>query len=271
MQFVPLIGWPARPFRSLTPDAISVLSLVADKRMNTRTQFSSQCQMNTITEDRAFSDREILLGKLEKVINQTVIAVCSDHYKAYTEEPPLTTRIAQAIENKLRQHPLAIGGFRLEVATQNAPDRTNATRRIIGADLYISVIRRDLDSSVSAGILVQSNLDRSLTRDKKRFRNQATRMQGRSTESWILEPADLSVFPAKRACYPILPRDFLKHRLAVGSLIADGLRSYRGDQKIGRCLDLPSPESIDRILHKLKARTALCFTLVGDTGVSEVA
>ena len=99
-----------------------------------------------------------LLDNLGVFIDGIVAQCCADHYSAVTQEHQFSSRLAQAIESELRHYPLP--GLDVEVATRDFPDRgPGATEKRSGADLYISLVRRDGEKPVSKGMLVQSKWD----------------------------------------------------------------------------------------------------------------
>jgi hypothetical protein len=202
--------------------------------------------------DRRFTNsEEQLFDKLEAVINKTVEQVCEKQIPAGTEEPALSSRIAQAIETELQHHSVEVDGMRVEVATQDVPSHgPNTLERKTGVDLYVSVIRHDDDEVVSKGILVQSKRGGSLRQDHRRLRNQSTRMRTRSEESYVIifDEDNAVAVPAKRSCYPKLPHDFRHDEISIGELIVDGLRCSRGDENIGRNPELPRPRSMSDIM-----------------------
>jgi hypothetical protein len=169
-----------------------------------------------------------------------------------TQEPPLTAGIASAIRNELRHHPVVVGRLSVEVRSRNVPDRGRRTMESInGADLYISLVRRD--KRISNGVLLQSKWEDELFGGDKRLRNQALRMQRRSDASFILVfgPRGIVAVPAERATWPCVPHDFLSEGISVGKLIPDGLACDRGDRNLGRDLDTPAPEGIDGVLRRI--------------------
>jgi hypothetical protein len=129
--------------------------------------------MTPITEYPSFENRqEKLLNELKNVIDERVTEVCSRHYEALTQEPALTSRIAQAIESELAHHPINVDGLKVEVTTLDIPDRgANSMESKTGTDLYISLVRHDLDDPISKGMLIQAKWDDTLNQHKKDFRN----------------------------------------------------------------------------------------------------
>jgi hypothetical protein len=225
--------------------------------------------MTLITDVPIFESRqEQLLTRLRNIIDNTVHDVWNDNYETYTQEPAFTASIAQAIKTELEHHPLEVDGLRIEVSTQSVPDRgQGAMEKRTGTDLYISLVRNDTEIPVSKGMLVQAKMSKSLIRDRRDLRNQASRMLRRSKDSyiWVYGPTGIVAVPAKRAAYPRLPGDFFKDGISVGELIADGLRCNAGDPKIGIDTHMPKPRAMNAMMERLSARKGLNFSMVDDS------
>ena len=169
----------------------------------------------------------------------------------------MTSRIAQMIETVIKQHPINAGDLKLEVATQDVPDRGSSMERNIGGDLYISLVRRDKTPPVSKGMLVQAKWDSSIKTDRQ-LRVQARRMHRRSKDDsyvWSYGPKGVSAIPSGAFVNPgsIYPE------MTAGELIAEGLRCRRGDLRIGRDLGIPRSAGMRAMLNKLNAEGALEF------------
>ncbi|XIA62678.1 hypothetical protein ACFIOY_24705 [Bradyrhizobium sp. TZ2] len=122
-----------------------------------------------------------------------------------------------------------------------------------GADLYVSVVRRDRQMPVSKGMLVQSKWDHT-TRDP-RLRGQIDQMTDRTDASYVWVYGKSGVYCAKASTLHPVPREIdLK---PIGELIADGLRCTAGDLKIGRDLSLPRAQGLIRKMRELQAPVGL--------------
>jgi hypothetical protein len=193
-----------------------------------------------------------LLNELRKVIDRACKQVHQEEFGTLTQEPPLTATLAAAIRNELRHHPVIVGRLSVEVMSRNVPDRGRKSMESInGADLYISLVRRD--KGISKGVLLQSKWEDGLYDGDNLLRNQALKMERRSDASFILVfgPRGIVAVPAHRATWPRVPTDFLTEGISVGKLIADGLACDRGDRGIGRDLDLQAPQGIDDVLRRI--------------------
>jgi hypothetical protein len=194
-----------------------------------------------------------LFDKLRAIVDQVCARVHEEEMGTLTQESPLTATIAAAIRNELSHHGLVVGRLSIEVMARNVPDRgPRSMESINGADLYLSLVRRD--KAISKGILLQSKWEGELYRRNRRLRNQSLRMRTRSKDgSFILVFGARSILavPAERATWPRVPSDFLDDGVSVGTLIAEGLKCNIGDRGIGRDLNLPPAKAIDKVLRDI--------------------
>jgi hypothetical protein len=130
--------------------------------------------LTTITGPTFHDPLEELLDETNRRIDEVVTMVAKHHSQTPTQEPQLTARVAQAMESELRHHPIEVDGLRLEVFTQDLPDRGSGSMESkVGAGLYISLDRLDEQKSISKGMLVQSKWRGSLIHagERRRLRN----------------------------------------------------------------------------------------------------
>src|SRR6266567_4557283 len=197
--------------------------------------------MTTTTEGHFEENEEELLHELALAIDEEAYIVCARHYKTYAQEPPVTSRIIQAIETRLRHHPIIVGGLRVEVVSVDMPDRRSDMERLTGADLYVSLVRRDREFPVSKGMLIQAKWDKS--GGKNRMRQQALNMGLLSDDAyvWFYGATGVTCVPALDVLKPYARLDHLSPRMTLGELLSDALRCNRGDPKIGIDLMIPMP------------------------------
>lgn len=201
-----------------------------------------------------FDPEEQLLAEIQNLVDAAAQSVSEDHYDAPTQEPPLTARLAQAIELAIKQHPINVDGLTVEVATQDVPSLGSKMEKQIGGDLYISLVRRDKETPVSKGMLVQAKWDHKLANDPLLHR-QATRMRNRTRESYIWSYGPHGVTSIHTGA--MIGATPIEEPVSAGELIADGLRCRKGDPNIGRDLSLPRPRAMDAMLKRLHAEAAL--------------
>jgi hypothetical protein len=216
--------------------------------------------VTTITGPTSDDPLEELLNEARGRIDAAVIMVARHHYQTPTQEHQLTARLAQAIESELRHQPIEVDGLRLEVFTQDLPDRGSGSMESkVGADLYISLDRLDEYNSISKGMLVQSKWHDSLTHadERRRLRNQIARMYRRSSSSylWVFDENGVTSIEAPKSSNPTLT--WIRNPTSVGELIVSGFRCTKGDPNIGRDLDLSPAQALIRVLHRLSARHSL--------------
>jgi hypothetical protein len=118
-------------------------------------------------------------------------------------------------------------------------------------------------------MLVQSKWDHAIrhSSERRRLREQARQMLERTDDSyvWVYEDAGVAVIPATVLAFPTGPILTLSPRRTVGELVADGLKCTAGDRAIGRDLGQPLVSSLDTMLERLSADTAIEF-VVGPDG-----
>jgi hypothetical protein len=208
---------------------------------------------------------EEALRKMSVVVDGVVAQQCARHYSALTQEHQFTSGLARAIELELERFP--VEGLDIQVHAQEFPDRGRGSlEKPSGADLYISIVRRDGDAPVSKGMLVQSKWDRSLrhANERRDLNRQVKQMTDRSRDAsyvWIYGPTGTAVFPA-RSSLRLFPRP--SALMTVGELIATGVRCDQGDPTIGRNTELPLVESLNSIVRQVAAKASLSF-IVGPT------
>jgi hypothetical protein len=126
---------------------------------------------------------ERLLDELKERIDEAARRITADHYDV-AQEPAFTSRLAQEIESEIRTHPINAGALKIEVATQDLPDRgRGALEKKVGADLYISLARRDLKPPVSKGMLMQAKWEYS--KHDAKLASQMHSMIQRSNDSYV--------------------------------------------------------------------------------------
>ena len=135
-------------------------------------------------------------------------------------EEPTTSRLAQAINDAIRNHPITAPGLALDV---HAEEFTKHQEKVAGADLYISVVRKDKDDPISKGMLVQTKRREAMLRsgEPQRLGNQCKQMYRRSKKSsyvWIYERDRVRSVKAPQASKPILQRT--TGSSSVGELIS---------------------------------------------------
>jgi hypothetical protein len=145
----------------------------------------------------------------------------------------------------------------LEVHSADVPSLASSMEKDIGADLYISLVRRDIYPPVSKGIIVHSKWDRTI--NDQRLPGQMGQMIDRTGDSYVWAYGPKSIACAK--VVKTIHGPELLEVSSIGDLVADGLRCTVGDPGIGRDLSLPRGQAMRHKLRELQANTALSFTL----------
>jgi hypothetical protein len=107
---------------------------------------------------------EILLQRIRQRVNSAVSKLATEHYLRNTEEPTLTARLIQLIEERLQQEPVDVPGLKFEWESQTMGSIGRTEEANSGADIYISIVREDNGRHDSKGMLVQAKRQDSLER-----------------------------------------------------------------------------------------------------------
>jgi hypothetical protein len=202
-----------------------------------------------------------LLEKLAERIDTVVNQIASESYQLQRHEEFITSRLTQAITAAVRADPINVDGLTVEV---HAEEFRPPQERKNGADLYVSLVRNDLEIPKSKGLLVQAKRRTSLLKsgEPRRLGNQSKRMYRRSDESyvWIYESNRIVSAVAPQASQPQL--SIITNPTSVGTLIADGLRCNRGDDEIGPDLSRPLHEGLIAVMDDLSVPDALDFDVI---------
>jgi hypothetical protein len=218
----------------------------------------------TLTGSSFHDPLEQLLHELTERVDAVVNGIASESQQFGRHEEYTTSRLAQAINDAIRNHPITAPGLALDV---HAEEFTKPQEKVAGADLYISVVRKDKDDPTSKGILVQTKRRDAMLRsgEPQRLGNQCKQMRRRSKKAsyvWIYERDRVRSVKAPQASKPILQR--VTEASSAGELIADGLRCNRGDEDIGRELSADPAEGIVAVMRRLSVPNGLDFVVRQD-------
>ncbi|OKO73409.1 hypothetical protein [Bradyrhizobium sp. AS23.2] len=218
----------------------------------------------TLTGSTFHDPLEQLLHKLTERVDAVANGIANESQQFGRHEEPTTSRLAQAINNAIRNHPITAPGLTLDV---HAEEFTRRQEKVAGADLYISIVRKDTDDQISKGILVQAKRRDAMLRsgEPQRLGNQCKQMYRRSKKAsyvWIYESDRILSVKAPQASKPILQR--VTGSSSVGELIADGLRCNKGDDKIGRELSADPAAGVLEVMRRLSVPNGLDFVVRQD-------
>src|SRR6266851_6379735 len=200
--------------------------------------------------------KEHLLKELEERIDRVAREVVEDFYDV-VQEPAFTSHLAQAIRSEVQNHPINASGLKIEVTAADMHDRASTMEKDTGADLYVSVVRRDRPVPVSKGMLVQAKWEHTL-RDPK-LPGQIEQMTDRTNASYVFAYGESGVYCAKAST--IHPGTRTLDMRPIGGLITDGLRCTAGDPHIGRDLSLSRAQGLRRKMRELQVPVGLAATL----------
>lgn len=203
---------------------------------------------------------EVLLQRIRKRVDSAVTKLATEHYLRNTEEPTLTARLIQLIEERLQQEPVDVPGLKFEWESQTMGSIGRTEEANSGADIYISIVREDNGRRDSKGMLVQAKREDSLERrrsERVRLGTQCRKMRRRTGDAYVWVFHNSGVRVSRAPPYAEAPRvhgALSREMTTLGELIVEGLRCKRGDRKIGRILGLPLHEGINDITGRLGAK-----------------
>lgn len=208
--------------------------------------------------------------RIARILGGVVDRIAIRHAGRKTQEPQVTPRIGQALEDAqlatketlsdgaLRGDPLP--GYDIRITTQDIPDRgPGALEKPSGSDLYVNVSVRTGERYASKAFLVQAKKGEG----DERLAEQCRKMLARSDSAyaWIFGKAGCSVIDAQTIdTHPDSDLGELSHRGAAAVFEAI-LECSEGDVALG----LPDVEdedaALDDVLDRLRASTGVSFVL----------
>ena len=206
--------------------------------------------------------REMIATALREVADD----VCRDHVMTITQEPQITSRIGEALERRLAGS--NINGYRVEVLTQDLPDRgSRSLERPVGADIYLG-IRVMLGGHVdtSKGMLAQAKKWPNLSAEEGGgLTEQCKRMLARSPASyvWIYTVDGVGVVSAEDVIRRELRK--LSYRRRLDEVLSEILACNEGDTALGLPPGRDTRRLVGMMLEELRGvRTGIAVSISSD-------
>lgn len=171
---------------------------------------------------------------IAEAIRSIVDEVVREHFDALTQEHQLSSRICGALEARLRM--AAFGEYRVEIVTQEAPDKgPNTLEKRSGIDLYIGIRIND-GAVVSKGLLVQAKWKDAgrNTAEQSRLVEQCRKIDGRTDAGyvWLYGSSGVEVVPAKDViAHPTTAPETLGSR-RINEVFGQVLDCFEGDRRL---------------------------------------
>lgn len=171
---------------------------------------------------------------IAEAIRSVVDEVVKEHYDALTQEHQLSSRLCGALEARLRR--ATFGEYRLEIVTQEAPDKgPNTLEKRSGIDLYIGIRIND-GAVVSKGMLVQAKWkdDGRNATEHTRLVEQCQKIDRRTEAGyvWLYGPSGVQVVPAKEiVASPTSTPETLGSR-RLNEVFGQVLDCFEGDRRL---------------------------------------
>ena len=172
--------------------------------------------------------RDLIAAAMASAVDEK----CASHYGGITQEPALTARIGETLENKLDG--AVVNGWMINVVTQDFPDRgPGSLERATGADLYVGIAVTADGRTTSKGFLAQAKWVDDVS-DQQKLREQCADMLARTNSAyvWFYGPDGITFLPARtverrtdRSLFRGQPLDSVRQRGVIS-----GVRPGRHDQ-----------------------------------------
>jgi hypothetical protein len=220
----------------------------------------------TMTTEFENHPQGALLEKLEVRVNSAVSRVAERGLAMDRHEEHLSSRLAQAIQDELEHFPITVEGVRVDVFVE---EFTKVEESRCGADLYISIVRRDVDEPFGKGMLVQSKHKEALRKaeERRRLRNQSGRMRRRAPDDsyvWVFDDGSVQAAPAPKSSNPKL-RDLPYNHQSVGHQIAAGVACEQGSYDIGINTEIDDDrEALRDAMRRISAPSGMSLVVRND-------
>lgn len=182
-----------------------------------------------------FQVEKFVRNHIASSIGKAADEISSDHFDSLTQEPQLSSRIAQKIEDNVRG--LRIQNYKIDVITQDFPDRgPGSLEKATGIDLYIGIRVSSSLGKISKGVFIQSKWQKGMTSsERQNLTEQCEKMIVRSNKGsfvWVYGPQKVDVFPADEfIAYPKVEVSDLNGK-RVTDFFSDVLDCFSGDRKL---------------------------------------
>lgn len=200
------------------------------------------------------NQRDVISEAFRSVIDEVVV----EHYGALTQEHQLSSRIGQALENKLNGERFLGAG--LSIITQDMPDKgKGALEKKTGTDMFIGV---SVEGQFDKGFLVQSkwlhNADPKLTQ-------QCQRMLDITAASfvWLYGPKGVRVQSADKIVEGLTHTRHQERSWSQNpaKLMGDVLACRRGDHSLGIAAGPNRRARLTSMLEEIEAGTAVSISV----------
>ena len=204
---------------------------------------------------------------LAEAIRGAVDDVVSTHGSRLTQEPQITSKIADRLEQTLKG--VSINGYEVKIIASDMPDRgRGALEKRTGVDLFIGirVRQRETGIEIAKGLLVQGKLDGPPSRkEQDRLLEQCGKMALRWPKAayvWIYSSGGASSIPASEIlAHPNVPPQMLSSR-NIAEHFRDVLDCVAGDETLAISEMFESSDALNVIMQEVAARQAVAIDLV---------
>lgn len=195
--------------------------------------------------------------------------VAREQIARLAHEPPITSRIAQRIEDRMRG--VQVFGYLVDVVAMDIPDRgPGALEQRLGADLFVAIRVRSLDHvpNISKGLLIQAKSERgrNTAQERSRLMAQCRKMTDRTPKGayvWTYGSFGVRAVPASELLhFPDSDPRSLSSR-NVAEQFRDVLDCVAGDEDLSKDAIFGDGAALGAWVKEMGARTGVAIDVIG--------
>ena len=200
---------------------------------------------------------------LAELIRSAADEVVTLHYGRLSQEPQITSKIADRIEQQLNG--LIIFDHKVDVIVTDMPDRgPGSLEKRTGADLFVAIRVHSEDDvvNVAKGLTIQSKMSGERGKDDKQLMGQCQQMVKRSSKGsyvWLYSATGVRSIPASEVLtQPSASVESLASR-NVAEQFRDVLDCVAGDEMLANQAIFESPNALRTFMEDLGAEKAVAI------------
>lgn len=197
-------------------------------------------------------------ASLAKSLADAIDGLVSDQYGGLHEEPDITSRIGQRLEDRFDER--QVGGHTLRVITQTIPSHgPNSLEKPLGTDLYIAFsVQPHGGLPIRKGLLIQAKRQEKLGLDWSDLREQCRRMNlvtQKGSVVWLYGPNGVATMRAP---------DVTKNRtvaMPLSQMLDQVFRCWIGDKRKVPGTGHPDRAVLREMLETLGAKNGILLKM----------
>ncbi|MFL6721765.1 MAG: hypothetical protein ACJ8FT_08185 [Sphingomonas sp.] len=209
---------------------------------------------------------------ISEAIRSAVDSTVQKHLPALTQEPQLTSRIAEALEQRLNG--MRFLNSTVRVVTQELPDRgRGALEHETGVDLFVGLKVETGRFHLAKGLFVQAKWAAPLTsRERKDLVSQCKFMLRHTDKGalvWLYGPLGTSVVPASEVVENPMTNPSELCGRNVAELFSDVMDCVSGDRALVMPGIFDDRQALGRMLEEFRVRQGVVVNIKADKSSRE--